>query len=379
MPSSAVTRARRAALAAASLLAAAVAVHLVLALARRGGPLDPPTVHLTPVLLALAGVIALTSWALLGERRDQVTARIRSHHRGPHPVLEADDLTVAPGEGAPAWDTPATRAAWKASWRGAIAPAATAVVAATALGLTHVMTGMAADDLARTGVRTPAQVTAGGWTWTGLGSSPWVRVTHVEQGGTVSSTVHGADPAVLPIGTQTTVLVNPDDVTRVRAVDSPNVSVATRWWSTLLVMVLAGALAWLLVLALRRLLWRRRLRALPWSPWTLTARDGHVELDPAPEATVTSPLTVVATVPTSVAALWRRRRDSRTGEAPSHDGQPTPVALVPGAADTVLLRRRVLVATEAGLTELRLPSSIAEHRRLVGRRPVAATDASVSD
>ena len=55
-----------------------------------------------------------------------------------------------------------------------------------------------------------------------------MRVTHVEGGRTYASVVHGVDPQVVPVGTQLTVVVDPDDPETVGAVDGSTPSAATQ-------------------------------------------------------------------------------------------------------------------------------------------------------
>lgn len=284
MPSAAVDRARRAALVVAGALATVVVLHLLVGWARRSSVAQPPTVDLTLVMVCLLGALALAAWAQLGRLRDQVTARGRARHPERLAVLTVDDLQRRACDGLdPAWADTATRHAWRARWRVLVPPLAVALTALALVGLATMMSRMAAGDLQSRGVRTSAQVTATGWTWTGLGYTPWARVTHVEQGSTVSSTVHGLDAVAVPVGTQVEVLVDPEEPDAVMAPGIVNRPILLQWATSLLVLVALAALAVALLRAARLLVWRSILRRTPGRRGTSTGGS------PAPSTPSPSP------------------------------------------------------------------------------------------
>ncbi|WP_409484026.1 hypothetical protein [Arsenicicoccus dermatophilus] len=367
MPSAAVDRARRAALVVAGILVTVVVLHLLVGWSRRSSVAQPPTVDLTLVTACLVGALALAGWARLGHLRDQVTARGRARHPERLAVLTVGDLQHRACDGLdPAWADTATRHAWRARWRLPVAPLAVALTALVLLGLATAMSRMAAGDLESRGVRTPAQVTATGWTWTGLGYSPWARVTHVEQGSTVSSTVHGLDAVAVPVGTQVEVLVDPGEPDAVMAPGIVNRPILLQWATSLLVLVAVAALAVALLRAARLLVWRSVLRATPWSPWQVDERvPGAARLTPEPAAPLTAPCPVVAAT--------ARRAGLPLGR----------VGLVAPHQDTILLRHRVLLGTAPGeqagrLVELRLPPTTPARTRLVRALAPAPTGADAA-
>ncbi|AKT51068.1 hypothetical protein [Arsenicicoccus sp. oral taxon 190] len=366
MTSPVLPRARQAALVAAGVVLLCVLAHLALGWLRRTGPGAAPTVNPAVVLAGLAVAAGLSGWAVLGRAQDRVSERIRRHRPELQVVLSTAELPGLPGlpdtgwaqaatetdpsyadptaPGATAGTEPGAREAWRALWRPLLPVAALAAGSAVLLALTTAMTAMAAGELTARGVRTPSQVTATGWSFTGLGHSPWARVTHVEDGRTITSTVHGVDPVVLPVGTQLTILVDPDDPETVQLPDAANVSAVTQWWRAALVVALVVALAWLAAAAARRLAWRRSMRTSRWSRWELSADEPgrHVRLRPA-ESTAGGIRPVVASA----------ARPVESGE----------VGLLAGPADSVLLRRSLLLATPGGLVEARLPATVAEATR----------------
>lgn len=372
MRTPATDRTRVAVLTCAVVLLVVVAAHAFVGWARHRGPGQPPAINPTVVVLGLVTASLLAGWALVGRARDRVTDRIRAHHPERRVVLETADLPsgtgaetgaeVAAGAGAAAWDDPLTAAAWRDACRRRLVPPLVLALAALVLLLvTGLMSRMASAELHDRGVRTPAQVTASGWTYTGLGHSPWVRVTHVEGGRTYASVVHGVDPQVVPVGTQLTVVVDPDDPETVGAVDDPAPSAITQWWQNLLRLALVVGLGWAGVAGARMLAWRSALRRGPWQPWRL--------LSAAPAGRGV------------VLALQDRAGDvpvvARSGGVPGvgvpGGGVPADlrgaagtdeVGVLPGPRHHLLLGRRLLLATPSGVIEAVLPRTVAEASRL---------------
>lgn len=396
MRTAATDRIRVGALTCAVILVLGVAAHAFVGWARHRGPGQPPAVNPTVVVVGLVVAALLAGWALLGRARDRVTERIRAHHPERRVVLATADLPggVDGADGAAgsepvgvAWDDPETAPAWQRACRSRLAPPL--ALAATALLLllgTGLMTRMASAELHDRGVRTPAQVTASGWTYTGLGHSPWVRVTHVEGGRTYASVVHGVDPQVVPVGTQLTVVVDPDDPETVGAVDDPAPSAVTQWWQNLLRLALVVGLGWAGVAGARMLAWRSALRSGPWQPWRLVGdapyghghahgpgsgrgldlgggrgRDTVLELQDW-----TGEVSVVAR--SSGAGLPPPDDDV---EVKGSDEGSDEVAVLPGPPGHPLLGRRLLVGTSAGVVEATLPRTVAEETRLRQRSSTA--------
>ncbi|WP_286959840.1 DUF3592 domain-containing protein [Arsenicicoccus sp. UBA7492] len=397
MRTAATDRIRVGALTCAVILVLGVAAHAFVGWARHRGPGQPPAVNPTVVVVGLVAAALLTGWSLMGRARDRVTARIRAHHPERWVVLATADLPGGVDEGAgggagvdtdeAAWDDPGTAPAWQRACRSRLVPPLALAAAALLLLLgTGLMSRMASAELHDRGVRTPAQVTASGWTYTGLGHSPWVRVTHVEGGRTYASVVHGVDPQVVPVGTQLTVVVDPDDPETVGAVDDPAPSAVTQWWQNLLRLPLVVGLGWAGVAGARMLAWRSALRSGPWQPWRLVGdapyghghahgpgsgrgldlgggrgRDTVLELQDW-----TGEVSVVAR--SSGAGLPPPDDDV---EVEGSDEGSDEVAVLPGPPGHPLLGRRLLVGTSAGVVEATLPRTVAEETRLRQRSSTA--------